>query len=122
MRLAEFKQRVLDAFGPDLKNATPANVREFMDQLQREMWQAERAEERQRTSNPNPPNVIPDSASTASGLISWESTIRDFFAKALEMDPERALIMVWTLAFDMAYSGIEEIHAQSMGQLFRDGE
>ena len=36
MRLSEFKQRVEAEFGPNLQNATPANVREFLDKLQQE--------------------------------------------------------------------------------------
>jgi len=38
VRLSEFKQRVEAEFGPNLQNATPANVREFLDKLQQEAW------------------------------------------------------------------------------------
>jgi hypothetical protein len=120
MRIADFRARVIAQFGSDLKHATPANVREFLDQLQREMYQAEKAEQARLTGDPNAPYIVPDTPFNMSNMPTWESTIRDFFAKTLDMETERAFILLWILAFDMAYSGIEEIHATSMERLFKD--
>jgi hypothetical protein len=120
MTISEFKSRVISEFGEGLIHATPANVREFLDKLQLEMYKAERAEQTKLTGDPNSPYIIPDTPFAPGGMPSWESTIRDFFAKTLDMDSDRAFILIWILALDMAYSGIEEIHASSMERLFKD--
>ncbi len=116
MRLEEFKKRVKNAFGDDLQNATPANVREFLDGLQQEIWRAQRADQRAREHSLHPPIEIP---STTAG-ITWESLIREFFLQSLEVEHEQAIMMLWIFAFDLAYSGIEDLHAEKFNRLFQD--
>ncbi len=116
MRLPEFKDRVKDAFGEHLQHATPANVREFLDQLQKDVWAAQRAESSSRSGGTPAPYDIPSESES----VTWESLVRDFFTHALETEPEQALMMLWIFGLDLAYSGIEELHADNMNRLFRD--
>ena len=116
MELAEFKTRVRQAFGDKLEHATPANVREFLDQIQQELWKSRRAEQRVREGRIDLPYEIPSTP----GSLTWESLVRDFFVQALETDPEQSVMMLWVFALDLAYSGIEELHSDSMDRLFRD--
>jgi hypothetical protein len=116
MQLAEFKERVKRAFGEKLEHATPANVREFLDQLQQEIWKSQRSEQRAREGRIDVPYEIPSTP----GLVTWESLVRDFFLQSLETEPEQAVMMLWVFALDLAYSGIEELHADTLNNLFRD--
>jgi hypothetical protein len=116
MRLTEFKRRVRQAFGERLEHATPANVREFLDQLQQETWQSQRAEHRAREGHTDVPIELPSNT----GSITWESLVRDFFLQTLEMDQEQAVMMLWIFGLDLAYSGIEELNSDSFNRLFRD--
>ena len=60
MTLGDFKQRVRDAFGPQMEHATPANVREFLDVVARERWREEKAARRAaHPADPDPPLEIP---------------------------------------------------------------
>lgn len=116
MRLADFKARVRAVFGRNLEHATPANVREFLDTIQQEMWQEEKADRIARTGNPNPPIELSANDTT----LSYETVIRQFFVRALHSDDEQALMLLWMLALDLAYSGIEEMQAESLNRLFRE--
>jgi hypothetical protein len=116
MDIAEFKLLVKTTFGDKMEHATPANVREFLDQLQRDVWKKERAEQRAREGRIDVPYEIP----SMPGNITWESLIRDFFVQSLETTTDQAVIMLWIFALDLAYSGIEEIHADTLNKLFSD--
>ena len=117
MHLAEFKQRVRAAFGPQMEHATPANVREFLDTLARERWREEKAARRAAQVGPSePPLVIPP----LEGPLSYEDILRQFFADALAAPHEEALIQLWLLALDLAYAGVEEQVELELGPLFAD--
>src|SRR5579862_1262645 len=116
MRLAEFKERVRATFGSQTEHATPANVREFLDTIQQELWQAEKNERIERTGNPNPPIEI----SCDDAALTYEGVIRQFFVRALHTTDEQALMLLWMLALDLAYSGIEDMQADSLNRLFRE--
>ena len=116
MRLSDFKERVRAVFGPQLEHATPANVREFLDTIQQELWLEEKEGRVARTGNPNPPlELSPNDA-----VLTYESVIRQFFVRALHASDEHALLLLWMLALDLAYSGIEEMQAESLNRLFRE--
>jgi hypothetical protein len=116
MRLYEFKDRVRAVFGPHLEHATPANVREFLDTIQQELWLEEKAERIAHTGNPNPPLEL----SPSDSALTYETVIRQFFVRALHASDEHALLLLWMLALDLAYSGIEEMQAESLNRLFRE--
>jgi hypothetical protein len=116
MELQEFKDLVKRTFGEKMEHATPANVREFLDQLQREVWKKERAEQRARDGRIDAPYEIPSTP----GLVTWESLVREFFLQSLDTQPDQAVIMLWVFALDLAYSGIEELHADKLNRLFND--
>lgn len=109
MRLSEFKQRVEAEFGVNLKNATPANVREFLEKLQLEAYQQVRADG-------NPYEIRDDPAHT------YEEVIKDFFARVLDMPPEQATILLWTVAIELAFAAIEHQYAEELEPLFRSFE
>ena len=112
----EFKQRVREAFGPQMEHATPANVREFLDVIARERWREEKAARRAaHPGQPNPPLELPREEAT-----SYEDILRRFFANTLASPHDEALIQLWLLALDLAYAGVEEQAAQEIGPLFAD--
>lgn len=116
MTLPEFKQRVREAFGPQMENATPANVREFLDSIARERWREEKAA--RRAAHPellDPPLEIPHEEAA-----SYEDILRRFFADALAAPNEEALMQLWLLALDLAYAGLEEQAEYEIGPLFAD--
>src|SRR5262245_49501849 len=100
MTLTEFRSRVRHQFGPNLEHMTPANVREFLDALQRPEGGAGG-------------RIHLDEAKT-----SYEAILRDFFRRTLESSPEEATISLWTLALELAYADLRDVVADQMGSLF----
>ncbi|GAB4462204.1 MAG: hypothetical protein OHK0029_28650 [Armatimonadaceae bacterium] len=105
MELSEFRSRIRQTFGDDLHRASPASVREFLDRLQEQ-------------SIPIPPEGehrirIDETAR------SYEEVMRTFFNRVLEMPPEKAVQMLWLVAFDLSYAIIESHDADRIGHLFR---
>lgn len=104
MRLEEFRQLVKAHFGEQLRHATPANVRDFVDALDsRELVE--------KVSN----RIVLDEPCT-----SYEEVIKDFFAQVLELPPEEAMIALWTLALDLAFAAIENQYSDRFAAMFRD--
>ena len=106
MQLSEFKQRVEAEFGPRLENATPANVREFLDRLQQEAWEYQR-----RASGRYEMPV--ENART------YEEVMKEFFMDVLELPAERAVMLLWTLALDLTFAAIEHQYSEMLDPLFR---
>ena len=100
MTLDEFRALVRSNFGAELQNMTPANVREFLDDFQRE---------RRRKGD----RFHLDEAQT-----SYEAILRDFFRTVLDLPPEEAVIPLWTLALDLAYADLREVIADEVAGLF----
>ena len=116
MTIIEFKQRVRDAFGPQMEHATPANVREFLDGVARDRWREEKAARRASHSGvPHPPLELPRDEA-----LSYEDVLRHFFADALAAPHDEALIQLWLLSLDLAYAGVEEQAEYELGPLFAD--
>jgi len=106
MDLYEFKKLVFEEFGEGLEHATPENVRSFLDRVQGGVLSAHLKER----------IVLEERAST------YEEVLKDFFANVLELPKDDAIMMLWLLAFDLAFSGIELQQADKFKSLFREYE
>lgn len=107
MRLSEFKRLVEAEFGPNLENATPANVREFLDRLQQEAY----------ASRSTPRYLL-----VKEQAQSFEEVVKDFFARVLELPEQQAAILLWTVALELAFAAIEHQYAEQLDPLFRSME
>jgi DNA polymerase III delta prime subunit len=114
MDLLEFKRRARKAFGSNMEHATPANVREFVDIVNQELWREDRAKRLLGAQSPIP--VFDFSSRDQS--ISYETAVREFFSSALNAQDERALVILWLYALDLSYSGIEQLENDALGPLF----
>ncbi|MEN3000273.1 MAG: hypothetical protein ABDI19_00330 [Armatimonadota bacterium] len=104
MRLSEFKRLIEAEFGPGLQNATPANVREFLDRLQQDAYAACKS----------PRYVL-----VKEHAQSFEEVVKDFFARVLDLPESEAAILLWTVAFELAFAAIEHQYAEQLDPLFR---
>lgn len=107
MRLSEFKRLVEAEFGPNLKNATPANVREFLDKLQQEAWDNQRRQS-ERYEMP------------VENARTFEEVMKEFFMDVLDLPAERAVMLLWTLALDLTFAAIEHQYSEVLDLLFRN--
>jgi hypothetical protein len=107
-KLQQFRQAVQQEFGRNLEKATPANVRDFMDRFQEDMFQDTIRETTLARFELN------ESKTT------YEEILKDFFARVLERPSDEALIMLWTLAFEMCFFTIEQHAAERLQSLFGD--
>ncbi len=101
-RLEQFRAAVQREFGRNLEKATPANVRDFMDHFQDDIFH----------TPPRGRIELNESKTT------YEEILKDFFARVLERPSEEALIMLWTLAFEMSFFTIEQHAAERLQSLF----
>ncbi len=106
MKLAEFRKLVQQEFGSNLKHATPANVRDFLDRMENEVLS-------EKVTN----RIVIDEPCT-----SYEEVIKDFFAQMLELPPEEAVVGLWTLALDLAFASVESQYTERFASLFKDVE
>ena len=106
MKLDQFRKLVRAEFGVGLEHATPANVREFLGQMESD--------------------VLPDNFANRITLNepcnSYEEVIRDFFARVLDRPPEEAIASLWTLSLYLAFSAIESQYADRFAPLFPDAD
>jgi len=91
-------------FGTGLAHATPANVREFLDKMQLEVFRSKLAD----------PIVIDEQAT------SYEEIIKDFFSRILHAPQEEAIMALWSLALDLSFAAIEYQYAERFSSLFRE--
>jgi hypothetical protein len=101
MNLEQFKKLVRREFGGNLEHMTPANVREFLDEFQRERRRG--GDHRFQLNETQ---------------TSYEAILRDFFRGVLELPPEEAVIPLWTLALDLAFADLREVIADQVAGLF----
>lgn len=106
MRIEEFRAAIRREFGQHLEHVTPANVREFLDRMHEDVFQGQ-----MRT-----PIELNEPKTT------YEEILRDFFARVLDFPKDEALIMLWTMAFDLSFSSLEHHLADRFEPLFRDLE
>ena len=103
MDIEQFKNAVRQEFGPNLEHATPANVREFLDKMQIDAHEGGR------------PRIVLNETKTT-----YEAILRDFFARVLDFPRDDALILLWTLAFELSFTTLEHHLADQLDPLFRD--
>ena len=103
MTLAEFREIIFAEFGDRLERATPAGARDFLDRIQQVLHEE---------SGARKPYPIEETAS------SYEQVFSDFFARALRMPPERALILLWLLAFEQHFVQLGEEYDRRFTSLF----
>lgn len=104
MKLDEFRGLVRSEFGNGLQNATPANVREFLDKMQQNVFQSRITE-----------RIVLDETATT-----YEEVIKDFFNKILDAPAEEAIMALWSLAFDLSFAAIEYQYAERFATLFQE--
>ena len=109
LTVAELRELVRQEFGEHLERATPATVRDFLDRLQVRMHEE---------SGEGPPYVIEGEH----GARSYEEIIADFFSRVLDYAPEKAVILLWLLAFEQHFTMIEEDYVQRALTLFGELE
>ena len=111
MTLPVFRKAVFAAFGPKMENATPANVRDFLDEMQERMH----AEARERETSGGPMTLNEHATS-------YEQIIQEFFSQALRLPSDEAIITLWTMAVEMSFSSLESQYAEMFRPLFPDIE
>jgi hypothetical protein len=89
-----------------LENATPANVREFLDRAHAELSPVDRHH-----------RIVIDEPAT-----SYEEILRDFFSRVLEMPRDEAIIALWMLALEISFAGVQEQWADRFERLFQGME
>lgn len=105
-KLQKFRDAVQREFGRNLEKATPANVRDFLDRFQEASFHESREATGQTRIELN------ETKST------YEEILKDFFARVLERPSDEALILLWTLAFEMCFFTIEQHAAERLQSLF----
>lgn len=104
VKVDEFRSLITSEFGQGLQNATPANVRGFLDRMQEEVFQSRLVDR----------IVINETATT------YEEVIKDFFTKILEAPKEESIIALWSLALDLSFAAIEYQYSERFATLFRE--
>ena len=103
-RLEKFRKMVRKEFGHGLEKATPSNVRTFLERHQEEMF-------------PGPQHGRLELNETKT---TYEEILKDFFVTVLDRPSDEALIMLWTLAFELSFFNIEQHAAERLQSLFGD--
>jgi hypothetical protein len=109
LTIAQLRDLVREEFGERLERATPASVRDFLDRLQLCLHQE---------SGEGPPYLIEGEDRARS----YEEIVSEFFSRVLDYDPEKALVLLWLLAFEQHFNMVEEDYLQRSLTLFGDGE
>jgi hypothetical protein len=52
----------------------------------------------------------------------YEEILKDFFSRVLDFPRDEALIMLWTMAFDLSFAAIEHHLSDRLNALFQDIE
>ncbi|NUQ71638.1 MAG: hypothetical protein HUU17_12570 [Chthonomonadales bacterium] len=102
MRIEEFRRALRREFGDNLEHATPANVRSFLDDLSRKRHEPM---VRQR--------IVLDEPKTT-----YEEILRDFFARVLEFPRDEAVMLLWTMAFELSFLMLEHHLGDRLDALF----
>jgi hypothetical protein len=105
LTIAELRELVRQEFGEKLERATPATVRDFLDRLQVRMHEE---------SGEGSPYVI--EGEEAAG--SYEEIVADFFSRVLDHTPDKAVVLLWLLAFEQHFSMVEDDYVQRSLTLF----
>ncbi|MEP6757032.1 MAG: hypothetical protein ABJA67_16115 [Chthonomonadales bacterium] len=106
MKTDDFRKLIRKEFGHNLEHATPANVREFLDRVQDDVFQGQLRS----------PIVLKEEKTT------YEEILRDFFARVLDFPKDEALVMLWTMAFDLSFTTLELHLSDRLDHLFQEKE
>jgi len=106
LTIEEFRAAIKREFGNNLEHATPANVRHFLDEMSMRVLQ-DRLFQRFELSE---------------SKTTYEEILRDFFVRVLDRPKDEAVILLWTMAFELAFSMLEVDLAERLGGLFGDME
>lgn len=103
-KLERFRLIVNQEFGRNLEKATPANVRDFLDNYQDDLFQTGSRDRIELNETKN----------------TYEEILKDFFARVLDRPTDDALIMLWLMAFEMSFYTIEQHLSERLQSLFGD--
>jgi len=92
MRLQDFRDRVFAEFGQDLGRATPANVVEFLAKLEQEEF---------GETHLGRVDLVEPTAS-------YETIIKGFLAKMLQLPESESVIPLWIFASQLAFAMLGE--------------
>ncbi|HSV74090.1 MAG TPA: hypothetical protein VLH79_10060 [Chthonomonadales bacterium] len=106
MRIEEFRAAIRREFGANLEHATPANVRDFLDRMAEDVFQGQLRK----------PIELREPKDT------YEDILKDFFSRVLDLPRDDAVILLWTMAFDLSFSAIEHHLSPRFQALFGDTE
>ena len=102
MKIEEFRKAIRREFGPNLEHATPTNVRSFLDELsQREFEPGLRK------------RIVLNEPKTT-----YEEILKDFFSRVLDFPSDEAVILLWTMAFELSFEVLKHHLAESFSTLF----
>ncbi|MCC2668089.1 MAG: hypothetical protein K0Q72_560 [Armatimonadetes bacterium] len=103
MTLQEFRKRVRTEFGGNLRNMTPANVREFLDRIEPQVETPYGAARRIQLNEPEQ---------------TYEGIVRDFLTKVLEMPADQAVIRLWLYSLELTIANVSDMEAEKFRHLF----
>lgn len=106
MELETFRNRVRQTFGDDLHRASPASMRDFLDQLTVDA-PVRRVDNR---------IVLDENART------YEEVMRTFLSRAIDLPPEEAVVQLWSACAELTYAVIASHEADRLDPLFRSVE
>lgn len=90
MDLNSFRERVHQQLGPYLEKATGDDIRKFVREIEAERRREPPAKRRYLLSE-TPPETV-------------DQIFRGFFHRVLDMEKEEAVIALWLMAADLAFS------------------
>jgi hypothetical protein len=103
VRIDEFRRAVRQEFGKRLEHATPANVREFLDKMGEREFESRGSRRR---------------IEICEEQTTYESILKDFYARVLEMPPEEGMMLLWTMSFEMSFAMLEHDLSERFDHLF----
>jgi hypothetical protein len=109
LTIAQLRTLVRQEFGERLERATPASVRDFLDQLQVQLHEE---------SGEGHPYLIQGEKTARS----YEEIVSEFFSRVLDYDPDKAVVLLWLLAFEQHFSLMEQEYLERSLMLFGEGE
>jgi hypothetical protein len=104
MDIQEFRRLVRHEFGQNLEYATPGNVRDFLDGLSQRQFEGKL----KRRIVLNEPKTT------------YEEILKDFFSRVLDLPQDEAVILLWTMAFEMSFEILQSHLADRFSSLFGD--
>jgi hypothetical protein len=108
LTVAELRKLATQEFGEQFERATPATVRDFLDRLQVRIHEE---------LGEGSPYVIDEE-----GARSFEEIYTGFFRQVLDYSPDKAIVLLWLLAFEQHFTMMEDDYFDRSLRLFGEGE